>query len=130
MQSDYFETRFQLGLTAENLPEQFAIITACQPTGTKWPEERNQEANRQLQQELEQQGALLGEVTGYSPRTGHAEPGFAALLSFNQACDLGLRYQQDAIYFISCGTLFVSHCDLRRALKPVTHFHERVDPRR
>ena len=127
MQPDYFETRFQLGLPAESLPEHFAIITAYQPTGTKWPDERNEEANLRLKQELEQQEVLLGNATGYSPRTGHAEPGFAARLSFEQACDLGLRYEQDAIYFISSGTLFVSHCDNRRALKPVARFQERVD---
>ena len=60
--------------------------------------------------------------------TGHAEPGFAVIPSFEQACDLGLRYEQDAIYFVSGGTLFVSLCDHRHTLKPVSRFLERVDP--
>ena len=127
MQPDYFETRFKLGLPAEDLPDDFAIVTAFQTTGQQWPIERNQEASQKLQTELEQNGGLLGTVTGYSPRTGHAELGFAARLSFEQACDLGLRYEQDAIYFVSGGTLFVSLCDHRRALKSVTRFQDRVD---
>ena len=127
MQPDYFETRFKLGLPAGDLPDTFAIITAFQTTGQEWPIERNQEATTRLQAELAQAGSLLGTVTGYSPRTGHAEPGFAAHLSFEQACDLGLRYEQDAIYFVSSGTLFVSHCDYRRSLNPVARFLERVD---
>ena len=127
MQPDYFETRFKLGLPAEDLPDDFAIVTAFQTTGQQWPIERNQEATQKLQTELEQNGELLGTVTGYSPRTGHAELGFAARLSFEQACDLGLRYEQDAIYFVSGGTLFVSLCDHRRTLKSVTRFQDRVD---
>ena len=127
MQPDYFETRFRLGLPVEPLPDQFAIVTAYQTTGEQWTLERNQEATQQLEQELRKLGALLGPATGYSPRTGHAEPSFAALLSFEQACDLGPRYHQDAIYSIRSGTLFVSHCDHRRAFNPVTRFLERVD---
>lgn len=127
MLPDYFETRFKLDVPIEVLPEHFAIVTAYQPTGTKWPEDRNQEATLQLSQELEQQNVLLGKATGYSPKTGHAESGFAAHLSFEKACDLGLRYEQDAIYFVSSGTLFVSHCDHRRSLNPVARLLERVD---
>ena len=128
MHPEYFETRFKLGLPPEDLPDDFAIVTAFQTTGKQWPIERNQEATQKLQTELEHNGGLLGTVTGYSPRTGHAEPGFAARLSFEQACDLGLRYEQDAIYFVSGGTLFVSLCDHRRTLKPVTRLLDRVDP--
>lgn len=127
MQPEYFETRFKLGLPAEGLPDTFAIITAFQTTGQTWSDKRNQEATDQLQAALVKAGALLGSATGYSPRTGHAEPGFAASISFEQACDLGQHYQQDAIYFVTSGTLFVSHCDHRRALSRVTRFLERVD---
>jgi hypothetical protein len=130
MQTNYFDTHFKLDLPNEELPEEFGIVTAYQTTGKTWSEERNQQATDKLQAELKMGGELLGTATGYSPRTGHAEPGFAALLSFEQACDLGLRYEQDAIYFISGGTLFVSHCDHRRALKPVSRFQDRVDAAR
>lgn len=59
--------------------------------------------------------------------TQHAEPGFTAAISFEEACKVGVRFKQDAIYFVSSGTLFVSHCDHRRSLKPVTQFSKRVD---
>jgi hypothetical protein len=29
---------------------------------------------------------------------------------------------------VSSGTLFVSHCDHRRSLRPITQFSKRVDP--
>ena len=127
MQLDYFETRFKIEPPVDRLPDQFAILTAYQTTGEQWTLERNQEATMRLEDELQKLGVLLGPVIGYSPRTGHAEPGFVALLSFEQACNLGQRYQQDAVYFIRSGMLFVSHCDHRRAFNPVTQFLERVD---
>ncbi len=48
-------------------------------------------------------------------------------MSFEQACDLSLRYEHDAIYFVSGGTRFVSLCDHRRTLKSVTRFQDPVD---
>jgi hypothetical protein len=62
-----------------------------------------------------------------SPITQHAEPGYAAALEFEEACKIGARFKQDAIYYVSSGTLFVSHCDHRRGLKPITKFSKRVD---
>jgi len=54
------------------------------------------------------------------PCTGdHAEPSWAAELSFEEGCDLGLRFRQDAIYVVADGTLFLSYCDARRGLVPV-----------
>jgi hypothetical protein len=41
MHPAYFETRFKLGLHVGDLPDDFAIVTAYQPTGKKWPIERN-----------------------------------------------------------------------------------------
>lgn len=128
MSPDYFDTRFRLGLPLPELPEEFAIITAYATTGEAWTAEENQAANEALSAELAGGGHLLGTITGYSPVTQHAEPGFVAALSFEEACKIGFRFKQDAIYFVSSGTLFVSHCDHRRSLKPITQLSKRVDP--
>ncbi len=76
--------------------------------------------------ELQQLGVWTARITGYSPTTGHAEPGWAAVLAFDAACDLGLRYRQDAIYHVAGDTLSVSFCDERRKLVAVGPFRERV----
>lgn len=123
----YFDTRFKLGLPLDALPDAFAIITACATTGEVWTEEENRTANENLRAELEAGGNLLGSITGYSPATQHAEPGFAASVPFEEACKIGAKFKQDAIYYVSSGTLFVSHCDHRRCLKPVTLFSQRAD---
>lgn len=123
----YFDTRFKLGLPLAQLPDSFAIITAHATTGEVWTPEDNNAANETLRADLEKGGQLLGTITGYSPETNHAEPGFAAAIPFKEACKIGARFKQDAIYYVSSGTLFVSHCDHRRNLKPITQFSKRVD---
>ena len=123
----YFDTRFKLGLPLAELPDSFAIITAYATTGEVWAAEDNNAANEALRAELERGGQFIGAITGYSPITQHAEPGYAAALEFEEACKIGARFKQDAIYFVSSGTLFVSHCNHRRNLKPITQFSKRGD---
>ena len=81
----------------------------------------------------------ISRVMGYSPESGHEEPGWAAdlskrdddapgLQSWQDACDLGLKYRQDAIYVVKEDQLFVTFCDTRRQLVPVAAFSDRVNP--
>ena len=128
MSPDYFDTRFKLDLPLAELPEEFAIITAYATTGEAWTAKENQAASETIRAELAAGGHLLGTITGFSTVTQHAEPGFAAAIPFEDASKIGVRFNQDAIYFVSSGTLFVSHCDHRRSLKPITQFFKRVDP--
>ena len=124
----YYQTRFIPEDLPTPLPGTFAIITAFATTGETWTESENAAANAALRADLERSDRLLGSLTGYSPDTGHAEPGFAASLPFEAACDLGLKFKQDAIYFVDSGILHVSYCDHRRRLDPVAAFLDRLDP--
>ncbi len=123
----YFDTRFKLGLPLADLPDSFAIITAHATTGEVWTVEDNNTASETLRAELASSGQLIGTITGYSPVTQHAEAGYAAALEFEEACNIGVQFKQDAIYYVSCGTLFVSYCDHRRNLNPITRFAKRAD---
>ena len=123
----YRQTRFKPDDLPTSLPCTFAIITAFATTGETWTDSENQAANAALRAELDSMDRLLGSLTGYSPDTGHAEPGFAASLPFDEACDLGLKFKQDAIYYVESGILHVSYCDHRRRLEPVGTFLERLD---
>jgi hypothetical protein len=124
----YYQTRFQPDALPTPLPGTFAIITACATTGETWTDSENEAANAALRADLERSDHLLGSLTGYSPFTGHAEPGFAASLPFEEACDLGLKFKQDAIYYVDSGILHVSYCDERRQFEPVAAFLDRLDP--
>ncbi len=121
----YFETRFRTPGPVPSWPAMFAIVTAYATTGASWPTEENEQADALLEDAL---GDRWRErITGYSPTTGHAEPGWAVALPFDDACDLGARFHQDAVYLIEEDDLFVSYCDERREMVRVGSFMDRLD---
>jgi hypothetical protein len=122
----YFETHFDAHGFAGPRPDEFVIITAWATTGQQWSQMENKTANEQLDSELQRLNVWRHRVTGFSPSTGHAEPGWAVELAFSDACDLGLKVHQDAIYHVSDDHLTVSYCDDRRRKIPVARFHERL----
>jgi len=79
-----------------------------------------------LTAELAATSAWRRRITGYSPATGHAEPGWGIELSLGEACDLRLRYKQDAIYYVIGDQLWVTFCDDRRQLVRVGSFADRL----
>ncbi|MCE9519750.1 MAG: DUF3293 domain-containing protein [Verrucomicrobia bacterium] len=126
MHPAYFKTHFAVTDPSAEWPSEFAIITACATTGEQWTDEQNAVADVSLEKQLKGNGGLIRRITGYSPETGHAEPGWAVEMTWQDACDLGSKYHQDAIYFISGDALYVSLCDSRRALVLVGTFRERL----
>jgi len=115
--SAYFKVRFRGPWRDRSHPEEFAIITAYATTGENWSEERNEAADLELENELRETGSWMRRLTGYDPATGHAEPGWAVELGFEAACDLGRRFQQDAIFWVSGNQVCVAKCasDLQSA---------------
>jgi hypothetical protein len=122
----YKATRFKV---SEDIvfPQQFAIITAYATTGEHWKDEENRRADRKLKKRVESVEQWHARVTGYSPTSGHQEPGWAVALGFDAACDLGRQFKQDAIYWVEADRLYISYCDTRQAKVPVRAlFSERL----
>jgi len=126
MNSTYFDTKFHTEEKIEEWPEAFAIITAYATTGEKWSDQMNKTADEALKAMLICKSPWTKRITGYSPETGHAEPGWASDITWGQACDLGLEFKQDAIYYVSKKTLSVSYCDERREAIQVDKFLNRT----
>ena len=122
----YFRTYFRADAPISDWPSVFAIITAYATTGETWTAEENEMADRALEGELRKTGRWMQRLTGYSPTTGHAEAGWAAEIPWDEACDVGLRFKQDAIYTVNGDELSVTLCDHRRGLVKVGAFRERV----
>jgi hypothetical protein len=122
----YLETHFRQEQPFSDWPEEFAIITAFATTGETWTAEQNESADRALEDELQGSGRWYQRLTGYSPTTGHAEPGWAVEIPLAEACNLGLRYLQDAIYFVSGDELRVILCDESGERLLIGSFRERV----
>jgi Protein of unknown function (DUF3293) len=106
----YFDTQFVVPQGRSDWPTQFAIITAYAPTGRCWPARRNRAAHRRLRQQLRWRGCWRRVVTGYSPLSGHAEPGWAVVLPPDEAVALARRFRQDAIYWVRVDELWLVRC--------------------
>lgn len=126
MPAAYAEVRFAVAETCVRWPPAFAIITAWATTGERWSDERNRAADAALRSELVGGRLDVYRITGYSPVTGHAEPGWTVPLGFSAACDLGQRYLQDALYYVEGDALSVSYCDARRQRLALGSFRSRL----
>ena len=127
MHPEYFELLFRTEESIPEWPRAFAILSGYATTGEVWSPERNAAADRALWEDVRATGAWYCRITGFSPVTGHAEPGWAVEMPWETACDLGFRYLQDAIFFVDGDALSVTHCAPgKRACVPVGAFRERL----
>jgi hypothetical protein len=118
----YLETRFKRDLENdpkfdkfETFPDQFAIITAYATTGEEWSDMKNSQEDERLKAYLQSRFSCVKRITGYSPSSGHSEPGWLVNCSFDEGCDVGLSFKQDAIYWHESGNLYVSYCGPQRS---------------
>ena len=123
---EYFETRFRTDQPVDSWPDDFVIVTAYATSGETWSDEENAAADRALDAELRQRGGWLVRITGYSPTSGHAEPGWAFEMSLPEAIALGQRFKQDAIWSVENGALTVVKCE-GGARASVATFGARID---
>jgi hypothetical protein len=123
----YFDVRFRAPAPPLRWPTEFVVVTAWATTGEQWSAEESTAADERLARELLRRAVWHTRLTGYSPRTGHAEPGWAVELTLDEGCDVGRRYLQDAIYLVRGDDLSVTYCDDRREPVPVGRFRERID---
>ena len=126
MNSVYLGTHFLFETEVKDWPGEFAIITAYATTGESWSDEQNKLADFALEEKLKESYDWVKRITGYSPKSGHSEPGWAVNTDWPQGCDLGAKFKQDAIYYVSNDILSVSYCDERREQVYVGKFLDRV----
>jgi len=100
MNPEYFKTRFRTTENQVHFPEEFVIITAYPTTGETWDPSKIEEADQKLEEELKFRKTWIIRIEGYSPETGHAEPGRGTTMPIEEACEIGLPYRQDAIFHV------------------------------
>ncbi len=125
----YRETRFRIERPCPVRCGAFAILSAYATTGEVWPEERNRAQDAVLERCLRERGLEPWRITGYSPRTGHAEPGWGAPLPLAAARQLGHDFHQHAIYYVDeQDELWIVECETGQAPLPIGRFTPRCDP--
>ncbi len=129
--AEYFDVRFSVPdcEVAPAWPAEFAILTAYATTGQTWSTERNVGADRELAAWCDASGLPRQRITGYSPITGHAEPGWAISLDFSVACRLGVRFRQHACFFVQADELWVVACSAPAQRTRIGSFRDRLRQR-
>jgi hypothetical protein len=123
---EYFETRFRTDGSVSSWPVSFVIITAWQTTGSRWLMSVNQQSDRRMLDWLRGSGRWLIRLTGYSPVTGHAEPGWAVDLPLRVGLRLGQEFRQDAVYWVQLDELSIVRCASPWRQQRVGAFRERL----
>lgn len=123
----YFHVRFRVEESVASWLSTFAIVSGYATTGEQWTSAQNEASDRALATELQARSGWVRRITGYSPETGHAEPGWAVELTEEEAREVGRQFRQDAIYLVQDRQLVVTRCEPGSALVFVAPFDERVD---
>lgn len=127
MHPAYFETRFRVPAMPRQWPGMFVIVSAYATTGQTWSHAKNVSADLALASQIRDLGCWMHRITGYSPTTDHAEPSWAAEMELLSACELGLRFEQDAIYLVEGNQLYVLKCHQPESRLHVDAFTARLD---
>lgn len=124
----YFQTKFELPIKPTQYPKQCAIITAYNPMNQLLSDYENTTRNKILAEELQQKYDWVYQINGFDEATDHKENGFMFNCnSLYEACKLGEKYSQDAIYYVLDNILYVSKCAKnQRKLVKVGDFLSRI----
>lgn len=106
----YATALFHVTALPARWPAEFVIVTAYAPTGQKWSDDKNIAADQHLEAELRSLDVWRLRITGYSPDTGHAEPGWAIELSLGVGRKIGRKFGQDAIFVVRADALGYARC--------------------
>ena len=110
MNENYFNTLF-LGLPkTEKLPVTFAILTACNPMDLPLSKDENKKRNLEMLQILSDRGKTFARITGSSPDRAHQEPSFLVHCSRKEGLELGLTFEQRAIFWVHGDQLEIIEC--------------------
>ena len=124
----YYCTRFFVEKPPRTVPQSGVILSAFATTGEVWPPEINRLADARLESELRRlDHHFLIRMIGYCPTDGHAEASWFADLDGSTACQIGMRFHQDALYLIDQGELYVVRCSDPTQRSYVASFAQRLD---
>jgi len=91
-------------------PEEFVVVTACNPRGEIVDAERNEFLDRELSALLEVKGLVHCRLTGGSPDGFHREPGYLVKCDGEVGLELGRRFEQVGIYQVLANELYLIDC--------------------
>lgn len=102
---------------------EFAIITGYNPKGELLNFQENKKLNNLLQQQINQYEFI--EITGSSPDLTHQEPSFAIEVELNEAIRIAEKFEQNAIFWITRGEVFIVSAGLCFRTRKIGRFQDK-----
>lgn len=102
---------------------EFAIITACNPNGELLNLQENKKLNNLLTQQINQYEFI--EIVGASPDLTHQEASFAVKVSKDEAIRIAKQFQQNAIFWVEQGEVFIVSAGLCFQTREIGRFTKR-----
>ncbi len=93
-----------------NLKKNLCVITACNPFGTTLSNEQNIYRNSELAHDLDAMANDVIELSAGNIDFSYCETSFIFECDKEQAVELGKKWQQNAIFWIEQGTLYLIAC--------------------
>ena len=111
MNAEYLNTYFKIpGHRAEDLPAEFAIVTAFNPEGKGQSIETNLALDSDLAAQIQKRSLQSWRVIGGSRDFAHTEPGYAIKVDLAVGIEIGVQFRQEAIFWIEGGNLHLVDC--------------------
>lgn len=107
---DIYKSAVFLSCQPFGLSERYAIITACNPKGEMLTDCENRARDYRLQKLMSQHKANYRCVYGCSPDLSYREKSWMVNLEKDQAIEVGKAFDQNAIYWVEDGLLFLTPC--------------------
>ena len=125
MNDKYFDTVFLVCEPVDKFPESFAIITACHPMDHILSQAENRKRNQELIDILKTRRLYAGSIIGSSQDLSHQEPSLIVHASRAESLELGIQFEQRAIFWVSNDLLEILECSSGNR-HPVGSFRKRI----
>ena len=111
MNENYFRVIFIIVENITDFPKPFSIITACNPMDVSLKKSENQKRNEKLKVDLNNAQYFYKPIIGSSPDYSHQELSFTIKCTKKEAIQLGNKFGQRAIFWVTSKKLLVIDCD-------------------
>ena len=105
----------------------FVIITAHNPLGQIMTSSQNRLLDKKLQNAIDELAVPYRALIGAAADKAHMEKSWAVMLGKHDGIKLGLKFNQNAIYFVDGGYLYLIPCHLQMPEVAVGEFASRIE---
>ena len=111
MREAFMNARFRAEEPEGGWPEEFGVVTACNPMGNMISAAENGERTERLELALLEEGRLIFPVTGFDRKSNHEEVGFGVVCGKKEILALGRVWDQLAVFHVKAGRVWLLSCE-------------------